>query len=95
MSHLRLLSTDFDGTLIEHFSDGRCTPEFAEVLLQHKKQGGVWAVNTGRGLVHAMEGVEKFQAPVQPDFLLTNESGAAIIQDNSDRSSKHILMPMN
>ncbi len=73
MSHIRLLSTDFDGTLIQHFSDGRCTTDFAEVLLHHKKQGGVWAVNTGRSLVHAVEGVEKFQAPVQPDFLLTNE----------------------
>ena len=73
MSHLRLLSTDFDGTLIEHFSHGRCTADFADVLRHHKKHGGVWAVNTGRGLVHAIEGVEKFQAPVQPDFLLTNE----------------------
>ena len=73
MSHLRLLSTDFDGTLIEHFSDGRCTPDFAEVLLQHKRLGGYWAVNTGRSLWHAIEGVEKFAAPVKPDFLLTNE----------------------
>jgi hydroxymethylpyrimidine pyrophosphatase-like HAD family hydrolase len=73
MSHLRLLSTDFDGTLISHFSDGRCAPDFAAVLSEHKKSGGLWAVNTGRSLWHAIEGVEKFQPPVQPDFLLTNE----------------------
>ena len=73
MSHLRLLSTDFDGTLISHFSDGRCAPDFANVLVEHKKSGGLWAVNTGRGLEHAIEGVGKFQPPVQPDFLLTNE----------------------
>ena len=73
MSHLRLLSTDFDGTLISHFSDGRCVPDFADVLVEHKKSGGLWAVNTGRSLWHAIEGVEKFQPPVQPDFLLTNE----------------------
>jgi hypothetical protein len=73
MSHLRLLSTDFDGTLIEHFSDGRCTAEFAEVLSHHKKAGGYWAINTGRSLWHAIEGVKKFAAPVEPDFLLTNE----------------------
>jgi len=45
----------------------------AEVLTHHKKSGGVWAVNTGRSLWHAIEGLENFHAPVQPDFLLTNE----------------------
>ncbi|MEI8294169.1 MAG: HAD hydrolase family protein [bacterium] len=73
MSHFRLLSTDFDGTLITHFSDGLCSPDFADVLREHKNSGGLWAVNTGRSLWHAIEGVEKFQAPVPPDFLLTNE----------------------
>lgn len=73
MSHLRLLSTDFDGTLIEHPSDGRCSPDFAEVLLTHRKAGGIWALNTGRSLEHAIEGLDIFKAPVDPDFLLTNE----------------------
>lgn len=73
MSRIRLLSTDFDGTLISHFSDGRCARDFADVLVEHKKSGGFWAVNTGRSLWHAIEGVEKFQSPVHPDFLLTNE----------------------
>lgn len=73
MSHLRLLSTDFDGTLISHFSDGRCVEAFADVLVEHRKSGGLWAINTGRSLWHAIEGVEKFRPPVQPDFLLTNE----------------------
>lgn len=73
MSKIRLLSTDFDGTLIEHPSDGRCSEAFAEVLLRHKETGGLWAVNTGRSLEHAVEGLDIFRAPVKPDFLLTNE----------------------
>lgn len=73
MSRFRLLSTDFDGTLISHPSDGRCTPAFAEVLRRHRQAGGLWALNTGRGLAHAIEGLEIFQAPAEPDFLLTNE----------------------
>jgi len=73
MSKIRLLSTDFDGTLIEHPSDGRCSEAFADVLLRHKEAGGLWAVNTGRSLEHAIEGVAIFSAPVTPDFLLTNE----------------------
>lgn len=73
MAHLRLLSTDFDGTLIEHPSDGKCSEAFADVLVRHRADGGLWAVNTGRGLPHAIEGVEIFSAPIEPDFLLTNE----------------------
>lgn len=73
MSHLRLLSTDFDGTLIEHPSDGRCSAAFAEVLVKHRRAGGLWALNTGRSLDHAIEGLAVFDAPIEPDFLLTNE----------------------
>lgn len=73
MSFLRLFSTDFDGTLIEHPSDGRCLPAFGEVLRHHRDLGGLWAVNTGRSLEHAVEGLLLFSAPVEPDFLLTSE----------------------
>lgn len=73
MSPIRLLSTDFDGTLIAHPSDGRCCEAFADVLERHKAAGGLWAINTGRTLDHAIEGVERFSGPIQPDFLLTNE----------------------
>lgn len=73
MSYLRLLSTDFDGTLIAHPSDGRCSPKLAAVLDEHRTNGGLWALNTGRGFDHAVEGVVTFQGPYEPDFLLTNE----------------------
>ena len=73
MLQLQLLSTDFDGTLIEHQSDGRCSADFAEVLLLHEKVGGLWALNTGRSLDLAIEGLAAFKAPVEPNFLLTTE----------------------
>jgi len=73
MSCVRLLSTDFDGTLIGHPSDGRCSPSFATALVEHHRTGGLWAVNTGRGLEHAIEGLEIFDAPVMPDFFLCLE----------------------
>jgi hydroxymethylpyrimidine pyrophosphatase-like HAD family hydrolase len=73
MSRIRLLSTDFDGTLIAIGSQGRCSPGFAAALDQHKRSDGLWAINTGRSLDHAIEGIKGFDAPVVPDFLLTNE----------------------
>lgn len=73
MTGIRLLSTDFDGTLITHGSDGRCGRALAAALEAHKSSGGLWAINTGRSLEHAIEGIEKFHSPVTPDFVLTNE----------------------
>lgn len=73
MKNLKLLSTDFDGTLVGHPSDGKCSRDFADVLRDHAASGGLWAINTGRDLHHALEGVKLFAAPVEPDFLLTNE----------------------
>lgn len=73
MKHLHLLSTDFDGTLVGFSSDGICSGAFAEVLNEHRNNGGLWAINTGRGIHHAREGIAKFGAPASPDFLLTNE----------------------
>lgn len=73
MAAIRLLSTDFDGTLIGHPSDGRCSPALAAALSDYKQAGGLWAVNTGRSRDHADEGLALFDAPVDPDFLLTNE----------------------
>lgn len=73
MNLIRLISSDFDGTLIGHGSDGRCSRVFAKALETHRERGGLWAVNTGRGLEHAMEGLARFDGPFAPDFLLTNE----------------------
>jgi hydroxymethylpyrimidine pyrophosphatase-like HAD family hydrolase len=73
MSPVRLLSSDFDGTLIAMGSRGRCPPDFAVALEAHYRADGLWAINTGRSLEHAIEGLELFRAPVWPHFLLTNE----------------------
>ncbi len=70
---IRLISTDFDGTLIGHPGDSRCVPALARALEEFKAGGGLWALNTGRSLAHAIEGVRAFAAPVAPDFLLTHE----------------------
>jgi hydroxymethylpyrimidine pyrophosphatase-like HAD family hydrolase len=72
-SGLRLISTDFDGTLVGHPSDGRCVPALGQALADFKAAGGLWAVNTGRSLEHIVEGVAIFSSPVAPDFLLTHE----------------------
>ena len=74
MAQLRLLSTDFDGTLIG-LGGGQdaCAPLLAAVLEEVTASGARWAINTGRSLEFTLMGLKLFQAPVEPDFLVVNE----------------------
>ncbi len=73
MSLIRLLSTDFDGTLVGGSWGEKCAPalelEFQEVV----SHGALWAVNTGRCVENALEGLKRFEAPVCPHYILTSE----------------------
>jgi len=70
---IRLLSTDFDGTLVNHFAENPVSADFIEILGRLRAEGAVWAINTGRALHHIVEGLEEFDFPVQPDFVITSE----------------------
>ena len=71
---IRLLSTDFDGTLTGAYPHGGpCVPSLARELQEVSLAGCVWAVNTGRSLEAALEGLRQLSAPIAPDFILTSE----------------------
>ena len=70
---IRLLSTDFDGTLADFPGTGPCVPELASELEAVVRTDGLWVVNTGRSVEAALEGLELLQAPVTPHYLLTSE----------------------
>jgi HAD superfamily hydrolase (TIGR01484 family) len=70
---IKLLSTDFDGTLVDHFATPPVAPALFELLGRAQQNGVFWAVNTGRELQHIEEGLREFSFPVEPDFVLTAE----------------------
>jgi len=70
---IKLLSTDFDGTLVDHFADPRVSPELFSALRELQKRGVFWAVNTGRDFPFMLDGLKEFGFPVEPDFVLTAE----------------------
>ena len=70
---IRLLSTDFDGTLIGHEPDARTAASLSSALQDLRRQGAVWAVNTGRQLWFALEGLEHARLPHDPEFVLSSE----------------------
>lgn len=70
---IKLLSTDFDGTVVDHYAKPPVAPDFLAALVELKKSGVLWAINTGRELAHIVDGLREFPFPVQPDFVLTAE----------------------
>lgn len=70
---IRLLSTDFDGTLVNHFEKPPVVPALFELFGALQKQGVLWALNTGRDLKLAISGLAEFGFEIRPDFLLTCE----------------------
>src|ERR1700744_121653 len=70
---IKLLSTDFDGTLVDHSARPPVAVGLFALLERAQESGVFWAVNTGRELQHIEEGLHEFSFPVQPDFVLTAE----------------------
>ena len=77
MSHapspVLLISTDFDGTLVEHGVPAPFSPELIEVFNALRGRGVRWVINTGRSLPSLEEGLESFGFPIHPDFIITTE----------------------
>ena len=70
---IRLLSTDFDGTLVDHFGSPAVDPELFSTLKMLQSRGVFWAINTGRDLPFVDDGLREFDFTVTPDFVVTAE----------------------
>jgi len=72
-ANIRLLSTDFDGTLVAHASDPVLDPRCMDLIKALQDDGAIWAINTGRSVQLLESGLVDFEFPVHPDFILTSE----------------------
>lgn len=70
---IKLLSTDFDGTLVAHDNDPVLDPACMELIAELQNGGARWAINTGRSVELLESGLLDFDFPVHPDFILTSE----------------------
>ncbi len=71
---IKLLSTDFDGTLVPAFgAPQRFCPELIELLTEVRQRGILWAVNTGRSTGLLKEAWRDCGLEFHPDFALTSE----------------------
>lgn len=72
-SKIRLLSTDFDGTLVAHGGDPVLDRGCMEYIENLQEDGVLWAINTGRSVDLLQSGLTDFEFPIHPDFILTSE----------------------
>lgn len=73
MPPIRLISTDFDGTLHAEFEDPPVPRDLQQLLADLRRQGATWVINTGRDLSSVMEGIARSRLTVHPDYLVTVE----------------------
>src|ERR1051325_10925415 len=72
-SLIRLLSIDFDGTLVSRATEPVFNSQCMELIRQLQGTGTIWAINTGRSVDLLEKGLAEFALPVRPDFILTTE----------------------
>src|ERR1044072_3345292 len=72
-SAVRLLSIDFDGTLVSRASEPVFNSQCMALIGELQDAGAIWAINTGRSVELLEKGLAEFAVPIRPDFILTTE----------------------
>lgn len=70
---LRLISTDFDGTLYSEYAEPAIPPTLVKMIGNLQRRGTVWVINTGRDLGSLRETLNRAQLPTLPDALVLVE----------------------
>lgn len=70
---LKLISTDFDGTLFAEFENPPIPKRLVNLIGQLQARGAKWVINTGRDMSSLMETLARSQIEIQPDFLVLVE----------------------
>jgi HAD superfamily hydrolase (TIGR01484 family) len=70
---IKLISTDFDGTLYTEGEVPPIPPALETLLAELQSQGVKWVINTGRDLTSLKTALAQTRLSVQPDFLVVVE----------------------
>ncbi len=71
--NLKLIATDFDGTIFQEFKSPPIPLELQEKFHYFQTNGCKWVINTGRDLLSILEGLTRAKLDIHPDFLITVE----------------------
>ena len=79
---IRLISTDFDGTLFAEFENPPIPEVLQRLISQLQAQGAKWAINTGRDMSSLMESLARAHISIEPDYLVLVEREIHVHQDS-------------
>lgn len=83
-TQIRLLSTDFDGTLHSDHEDPPIAVPVQDLIAKLQSQGVKWAINTGRDLPSLMEALGRARLCILPDYLVTIEREIYFLQRDGE-----------
>ena len=72
-SPVKLISTDFDGTIFAEFENPPIPARLQEIIGSMQARGAKWVVNTGRDMSSLMEALGRSRISIQPDYLVLVE----------------------
>lgn len=70
---IKLISTDFDGTIFAEFENPPIPEVLQGLIGDLQAQGAKWVINTGRDMSSLMEALGRSGIAVEPDFLVLVE----------------------
>ena len=70
---IKLISTDFDGTLFAEFENPPIPQKLQQLIGDLQSRGVKWAINTGRDMSSLMEALARARISVEPDYLILVE----------------------
>ncbi|MBU6399007.1 MAG: HAD hydrolase family protein [Verrucomicrobia bacterium] len=70
---IRIVSTDFDGTLYAEFETPPVPHDLQSLIGQLQRSGTCWVINTGRELDSLVDMLERARLTIQPDYVVAVE----------------------
>jgi hypothetical protein len=70
---IKLISTDFDGTLFAEFENPPIPRHLLQLIAQLREEGAKWVINTGREMSSLIETLARAGTPIEPDYLVLVE----------------------
>jgi hydroxymethylpyrimidine pyrophosphatase-like HAD family hydrolase len=92
---LKLISTDFDGTLFAEFENPPVPLKLQDLIARLQAAGAKWVINTGRDLSSLLESMGRARLAIQPDYTVTVEreihrhDGSRYLEDRPWNQSCH------
>ena len=79
---IKILSTDFDGTLFAEFQNPPIPQALQESIADLQARGAKWVINTGRDMSSLMEALGRSGVAIEPDYLVLVEREIYCHQDS-------------